>query len=191
MRGGPRLACPLIIHDSIIEIECRMQDHKYKVKIEYGVAAIVAFIGIFFIFQALTIKISNEAVGPRTMPMALAISLVLGAIWLWLRAYRGKVGAVQSGYGFIDSDTKRITLVIGCGVLFVTTFWLFGFFMSVITGYVAALLSFGVRSGPKIIISTIVMAVMLQWLFMGIMRLNDPKGELIDMRPLTDFISGN
>jgi len=31
----------------------------------------------------------------------------------------------------------------------------------------------------------------LQWLFMGVMRLNDPKGELIDMRPLTDLISGN
>ena len=77
-----------------------MQDHKYKVKIEYGVAAIVAFIGIFFIFQALTIKISNEAVGPRTMPMALAISLVLRSnlamakgipwksgrcsVWLWV-----------------------------------------------------------------------------------------------------------
>jgi len=123
--------------------------------------------------------------------MALAVSLVLGACWLWLRAYRGKVGAVKSEYGFLDSDIKRIVLVIGCGVLFVITFWLFGFFMSVITGYVAALYAFGVKSKFKIAASTIVMALVLQWLFMGVMRLNDPKGELIDMRPLTDLISGN
>jgi len=168
-----------------------MQDQTYKVKIEYGVATIVALIGIFFIYQAFTIKVSSEAVGPRTMPMALAVSLVLGACWLWLRAYRGKVGAVKSEYGFLDSDIKRIALVIGCGVLFVITFWLFGFFMSVITGYVAALYAFGVKSKFKIAASAIVMALVLQWLFMGVMRLNDPKGELIDMRPLTDLISGN
>jgi hypothetical protein len=63
--------------------------------------------------------------------------------------------------------------------------------MSVITGYVAALYAFGVKSKFKIAASTIVMALVLQWLFMGVMRLNDPKGELIDMRPLTDLISGN
>jgi hypothetical protein len=31
----------------------------------------------------------------------------------------------------------------------------------------------------------------LQWLFMGVMRLNDPKGVLIDLRPYTNLISGD
>jgi hypothetical protein len=36
----------------------------------------------------------------------------------------------------------------------------------------------------------LVLAVIFQWLFMGIMLLNDPAGALIDLRPLTNWISG-
>lgn len=167
-----------------------MVDENYKVKIEYGVAAIVALIGAFFVFQAFTIKLSSEIVGPRAMPMTLAISLILGATWLAVRAYRGRVGERKAEYGFLDSDLKRIALVIGCGILFVTTFWLFGFFVSVVVGYVSALYAFGVRNKLKIVISALAMAFVLQWLFMGVMLLNDPKGILVDLRPLTDMISG-
>ena len=53
-----------------------MASENYKTKIEYGVAAVVAFVGIFFVFQAFTIRVSAEAVGPRTMPLTLAISLI-------------------------------------------------------------------------------------------------------------------
>ncbi|MGA1782030.1 MAG: hypothetical protein ACO4A5_01865, partial [Candidatus Puniceispirillaceae bacterium] len=88
-----------------------MQDQTYKVKIEYGVATIVALIGIFFIYQAFTIKVSSEAVGPRTMPMALAVSLVLGACWFWRRAYPGKLGAVKSEFCVFGSGIKRIANV--------------------------------------------------------------------------------
>ena len=49
----------------------------YKIRVEYGVAAVVLLIGVFFIFQAFTIQTSREAVGPRTLPMILAISLVV------------------------------------------------------------------------------------------------------------------
>ncbi len=168
-----------------------MVDDRYKVKIEYGVAIIVGLIGAFFIFQAFTIRVSSEAVGPRTMPMALAVSLVLGGLWLGVRALRGKVGATKAEYGFLDSDLKRIAHVIGCGILFVVTFWLFGFFAAVIVGYVSALFAFGVRSLPKIFVSALTMAFVLQWLFMGVMMLNDPRGVLVDLRPLTDMIIGN
>jgi hypothetical protein len=55
-----------------------MTNDNYKVKLEYGVSAVVVLTGLFFIYQASTIGVSKEAVGPRTMPMALAVSLVLG-----------------------------------------------------------------------------------------------------------------
>ena len=59
-----------------------MAQESYKTKLEYGVSAIVAFVGVFFVYQASTIGGSSEAVGPRTMPMALAITLLLGAVFL-------------------------------------------------------------------------------------------------------------
>ena len=52
------------------------------------------------------------------------------------------------------------------------------------------LLSFGVRDKLKILFSTLLMAFVFQWLFMGIMRLNDPSGALLDLRPYTNIISG-
>ena len=163
----------------------------YKTKLEYGVSVVVMLIGIFFIYQAFTIGVSKEAVGPRTMPMALAVALVLGGLWLALRAFRGKVGDVKEGYGFLDSNMKRISLVVGCGVLFVITFWLFGYFIAIIVTYISSLLSFGVRDKAKIIVGAVVMAIVMQWLFMGIMRLNDPRGVIIDLRPVTNLISGD
>jgi hypothetical protein len=168
-----------------------MVQSDYKTKLEYGVSVIVMLIGIFFIYQAFTIGVSKEAVGPRTMPMALAITLVLGGLWLAVRAFRGKVGDVKEGYGFLDSNMKRISLVVGCGVLFVITFWLFGYFIAIIVTYISSLLSFGVRDKTKIIVGAVVMAIVMQWLFMGIMRLNDPRGVIIDLRPVTNLISGD
>jgi hypothetical protein len=35
------------------------------------------------------------------------------------------------------------------------------------------------------------MAYVLHWLFMGVMMLNDPRGRLVDLRPLTDVLIGN
>ena len=168
-----------------------MVQSDYKTKLEYGVSVIVMLIGIFFIYQAFTIGVSKEAVGPRTMPMALAITLVLGGLWLAVRAFRGKVGDVKEGYGFLDSNMKRISLVVACGVLFVITFWLFGYFIAIIVTYISSLLSFGVRDKTKIIVGAVVMAIVMQWLFMGIMRLNDPRGVIIDLRPVTNLISGD
>ena len=51
-----------------------MATQEYKIKVEYGVSAIVLLIGAFFIFQAFTIETSREAVGPRTMPLYLAVA---------------------------------------------------------------------------------------------------------------------
>jgi len=150
-----------------------MDQTLYKKKLEYGVASVVGLIGVFFVYQATTIRASNEAIGPQSMPMALAIGLTL-----------------KEGYGFLDSNLQRIALVVGCGALFVVTFWLFGYFVAIIVGYVSTLYAFGVRDKVKTITGALIMAIVMQWLFMGIMRLNDPKGVLIDLRPFTNLISG-
>ena len=167
-----------------------MLHEKYKAKVEYGVSAIVMLVGVFFIYQASTIGTSKEMFGPDAMPFALSISTVLGGVWLAYRAFRGKVGAVQVGYGFLESDLKRISWVIGSGAAFILTFYLFGYFLAIIVGYTLMLLSFGVRDKLKILFSALLMAVVFQWLFMGIMRLNDPSGALLDLRSYTNIISG-
>ena len=167
-----------------------MGSEAYKIKVEYCVAAVVALIGFFFIYQAFTISVSREAVGPRTMPMFLAVALIVGGVWLALRAFLGKAGDLREGYGFLETDVARIFEVIGSGIVFVFLFWAFGYFMAIIVTAIAMLFAFGVRSWPKMIIGSIVLAVGFQWLFMGIMRLNDPRGALVNLRPYTTWISG-
>lgn len=167
-----------------------MGSQEYKIKVEYGVAAVVLLVGIFFIFQAFTIETSRESVGPRTLPMLLAISLVLGGLWLGLRALLGKTGDLKEGYGFLESDAKRIGLVVACGLLFVLTFWGFGYFLAVIVTLMAMLYTFGVRNWLSMILSAIILAIIFQWVFMGVMLLNDPKGAIVDMRPYTNWITG-
>ena len=168
-----------------------MDSDSYKTKIEYGVATVVILIGLFFIYQASTIKASKEAIGPQTMPMFLAIFLIIGGLWLAFRAWRGKVGEVKEGYGFLESDISRIFQIVGAGVLFVVLFWAVGYFVAVICTFIAMLYTFGVRSWLKMIVGAVVLAMIFQWLFMGIMLLNDPKGALIDLRPYTNWISGS
>lgn len=167
-----------------------MDNHDYKIKVEYGVAAVVLAVGLFFVFQAFTIDTSREAVGPRTMPMIIAVALVISGLWLALRAYRDKAGDLKEGYGFLESDISRIALIVACGALFVLLFWAFGYFTALIFTFIAMLTAFGVRNWPMMIIGGILLAFAFQWLFMGIMLLNDPKGAIIDMRPYTNWITG-
>lgn len=167
-----------------------MSELDYKTRLEYGVSAVVLLVGVFFIFQAFTIETSREAVGPRTLPLMLALSLVTGGLWLGFRAYLGKVGELKEGYGFLESDVRRIAMVVGCGVLFVVMFWGFGYFAALMVTLIAMLYTFGVRNWVAMIIGAVVLALIFQWVFMGVMLLNDPKGAIIDMRPYTNWITG-
>ena len=167
-----------------------MGTRDHKTKVEYGVAAVVLLIGVFFIFQAFTIDTSREAVGPRTMPLLIAIALVISGVWLGFRAVTGRSGDVKEGYGFIETDVKRIAEVIGCGALFVFLFWGFGYFVALIFTFVAMLATFGVRNWLAMAAGAVIIAFVFQWLFMGIMLLNDPRGVIVDMRPYTNWITG-
>ena len=40
------------------------------------------------------------------------------------------------------------------------------------------------------IVGAIILAFIFQWVFMGVMLLNDPKGAIVDMRPYTNWITG-
>ena len=167
-----------------------MDNQDYKIKVEYGVSAVVVLIGVWFLFQAFTIDTSKEAVGPRTMPLILAIGLLLSGVYLAFRAFTGRAGDLKDGYGFLESDLKRISMVVGSGALFVLLFWAFGFFTALIFTFVAMLYTFGVRHLIGMILSSIALALIFQMLFMGVMRLNDPKGAIVDIRPYTNWITG-
>ncbi len=167
-----------------------MDNQQYKIKVEYWVSIAVALVGIFFVFQAFTIDKSRESVGPRTLPMIIAVSLVLGGVWLALRARLGKAGDLREEYGFLESDIPRIGMVISSGALFVFLFWAFGYFTALIATFIAVLYTFGVRQWGLMIFGGIIVAFIFQWLFMGIMLLNDPKGAIFDMRPYTNWITG-
>lgn len=167
-----------------------MDNETYKTKVEYGVGAVVLLVGLFFIYQAFTIETSRESIGPRTLPLILAVSLVIGGLWLFLRALLGKAGYLKDGYGFRESNLKRIVMVVGCGVIFVLMFWGFGYFSAIIVTLIAMLYTFGVRNWLSMILGAIVLALIFQWVFMGVMLLNDPKGALFDMRPYTNWITG-
>ncbi len=167
-----------------------LDSKQYKTKVEYAVSAVTFLIGIFFIFQALTIETTREIVGPRTLPMMLAVAITLGSVWLALRAYGNRAGDLKDGYGFLESDVPRILMVVGCGIIFVLTFFAFGYFTALLITFLAMLYAFGNRSWLRMIISSIFLAIIFQWLFMGIMLLNDPKGNIFDVRPFTNWITG-
>lgn len=167
-----------------------MGDHDYKIKVEYGVSAVVLLVGVFFLFQSFTIDTSREAVGPRTMPLILSVVTILTGLFLGVRAIGGKVGDVKDGYGFLESDIARIAMVVGCGALFVALFWAFGYFTALIFTFIAMLFTFGVRNWLFMIPGAIILAIAFQALFMGVMLLNDPRGAIVDMRPYTNWITG-
>ena len=81
-----------------------MDNHDYKIKVEYGVSAVVLLIGLFFLFQAFTIDTSREIVGPRTMPMILAVATILSGLWLAIRAITGRAGATGVSISFASED---------------------------------------------------------------------------------------
>ncbi|MCY4179652.1 MAG: tripartite tricarboxylate transporter TctB family protein [Litoreibacter sp.] len=167
-----------------------MGDHDYKIKVEYGVSAVVLLIGFFFLYQSFTIQTSSESVGPRTMPLILALATICSGAYLAFRAFTGKTGDLKDGYGFLESDVTRIFLVVGCGALFVVLFWAFGYFTALVFTFIAMLFTFGVRNWLIMIPGSIILAIGFQAVFMGIMLLNDPKGALVDMRPYTNWITG-
>ena len=172
--------------------------HRYVTRLELGVAAVLALIGFFFIYQASFIRpVPGDPIGPKVLPMFLAISLVCGgaiiALWALFRPRSDNADAdveLPAGYGFRESNLKLIFSVIGCGICYVATFWAFGYFVATIISVILIMLTFGNRNWILILAIALVGAVVYQFVFMGLMGLADPAGELVDLRPYTNWISG-
>ena len=163
----------------------------YKKKLELYVAAVVFLIGIFFTYQASQIRpFVNDVVGPRALPLTLSALLIIGASSILVRALLGHVGKIQEGYGFQDSNVKRIISVIISGAIYVACFWAFGYFVATFIAVGLIMIAFGHTNTIKIILFSLIASLIYQFIFMGMMGLYDPAGEVLDLRKYTNWIIG-
>ena len=62
----------------------------YKAKLELYVAACVFLVGVFFLYQASKIGPAlHDVVGPRALPLTLAVLLLVGSVSILARALLG------------------------------------------------------------------------------------------------------
>ena len=163
----------------------------YKAKLELYVAGCIFLIGVFFFYQASKIGPAlHDVVGPRALPLTLAFLLLLGSVAILARALLGYEGKIQEEYGFQTSDVKRIFAVIGSGAIYVLTFWAFGYFVSTGVAVGLIMVAFGHRKLWKILSFSLFSAVVYQFIFMGMMGLYDPAGQIVDLRDYTNWIIG-
>ncbi len=181
---------------------------RYRTKIEFGVTAAIFVIAGFFAILAWDIDpSSDEAIGPRFVPMFIAVTmLVLGAL-ISVNAMRnndnrsapaspgGEMIPIEvyeeDDFGFRDADVRRVFWVIGCGILYIALFAALGYFLSTLIGLALIMMAFGNRNPVALIGYPLAGAVVYQYIFMGLMGLHDPAGDLIDFTAVSGLISGN
>jgi len=180
-----------------------MRALSYRTKIEFGVTAACLVFGGFFTVLAMQIpKDMEEIIGPRSVPLFLGVMMMaLGVLISILSVLDDKNdaaadtnGADFSGdddFGFRDSDIKRVFEVIGCGIVYIALFWAFGYLVATLISLGLMLLAFGNRKLGTLVALPIAGTIIYQAIFMGLMGLHDPAGELIDISAVGNFISGN
>jgi hypothetical protein len=181
---------------------------RYRTKIEFGVTAVVFLIAGGFAFLAWGINpSSDDAVGPRFVPMVVAVTMLcLGALISVMAIHEntnrnnGENHAddlippeayEEDDFGFRDSDIRRVVAVIGCGIAYIILFFSFGYFVATLLSLFLVLLAFGNRKPMTLIGLPIIGTIIYQYIFMGLMGLHDPAGELIDFTVWSNLISGN
>ena len=132
----------------------KVDSQSYKIKVEYCVSAAVLTIAFLF-FRPLPSK-------PHGGYWPADHAVNLGFIFIRQRYLAGHPRLYRpgrrskDGYGFLESDVG-IFMVIGCGMLFVTLFWGFGYFTALIFTFIAMLYTFGVRNWAIMIIGAIIL----------------------------------
>ncbi len=181
---------------------------RYRTKIEFGVTAAVFVIAGFFAILAWDINPnSDEAIGPRFVPMFIAVSmLALGALISFnaIRNNDNRNAPIASDgdlipaeayeeddFGFRDADVSSVFWVIGCGILYIVLFAALGYFLSTLVGLALIMMAFGNRNPVALIAYPLGGAIVYQYIFMGLMGLHDPAGDLIDFTAISGIISGN
>ena len=156
-------------------------------------AAVTITVGLFFVGLAWGINPSAfDPIGPRALPLFLAASVVaLGVLigWMGLRDDTPEV-ALASDYGFRTSDLAQVAQVIGAGAIYVALFFAFGYMAATLVAFPLVLFAFGARRAFIMLALSIGAALLYQYVFMGLMGLNDPAGGLLDLRWLSTRVSG-
>jgi hypothetical protein len=179
-----------------------MSTFSYRTKIELGVTAVVVLTGIFFAVLAWDINPKSHEIGPRVVPMFVAVAMILLGALVSLVAL--KTNSPENGngsneldvtedvdYGFANSNISRIVSVIGCGIIYIILFIAFGYFAATLVSLALILYAFGNRNLATLVLVSIIGTVIYQYIFMGLMGLHDPVGALIDFSVLTNLVSGN
>ncbi|MCK0167213.1 tripartite tricarboxylate transporter TctB family protein [Jannaschia sp. S6380] len=166
----------------------------YRSRIDLGVACVVVLIGLVLGAEALRIDPkSYEAVGPRAVPLFLACAMVMGGLLVGASAWRVRrtraPAETDADYGFRDSDLARVAAVIGVGLVYLIAFWALGYFGATIIAMALILVVFGNRNPLTIIGGAILAGLVYQVVFMGAMGLLDPRGALVDVRPVTSIFT--
>ena len=178
-----------------------MSTLSYRTKIELGVTAVVVVVGLFFAILAWDINPKSHEIGPRAVPMFIAVTMILlGAlisfVALRFNSIENGNGSdddvyVEDDYGFADSNITRVFTVIGCGIVYIILFIGFGYFVATLGSLFLIMFAFGNRNPRTLILVPAIGTVVYQYVFMGLMGLHDPAGELLDVTALTNLISGN
>lgn len=164
----------------------------YSNRIDLGVSAVVILVGAVFALEAWRIDpASYEAVGPRAVPLFLALVMVAMGAVIGGCALAGRSGAEASdpAFGFRDSDVARVVAVIASGAAYVAAFWAAGYLAATALGAALALWVFGVRDPPVLLGTAVAAAVVYQFVFMGLMGLLDPRGAMIDLRAWSRIVT--
>lgn len=164
-------------------------------KTDLAAAAVCALIGGFFAVQSWWIPIDPHAtVSSRVVPlfisfsvMALGLLLGCGAI---LRNARGtEPSPLLPGHGFHDANFRQVMVIVGCGAVYVATFWAVNFLVANALALLVTLFAFGNRKWSVVFALSLSGAVIYQIIFMRFMILDDSVGALIDASALSNIFS--
>lgn len=170
-------------------------------KLEIGAAVICVILGgTIFLLASQISPDTDEAIGPRTVPLAIGILIsVLGALLLItaiVNERRMKKEKDSEKYSpkppiirIQNMEIINILNIIGCGVIYVLLFWATGYYLATLISLGISLFLFGTRKVLPLALISILGALSYQIVFMSMMGLDDPAGALINISNLTQYLS--
>lgn len=142
------------------------------------VALFIVLFGVFYLWGALQIREATTyaAVGPRFMPNAIGIGIILSGVWLF--AFPGAQPSPDSPQS-VTLDWLSIGLMLGVVVAYIALFR--------VVGYVAAT-TFLLWGGAQVLgerrhfvrdgVIAVALAVTIYYVFSQLLRINLPPGPL-------------
>ena len=178
-----------------------MSSLSYRTKVNFGVTAVVLLISAFFAVLAWDINPdSDEIIGPRFVPVFIVFLMVALGVLISIIALRQDVAGrqanpdinsihIEEDFGFRDSNVAHVLAVIGCGIVYVVLFVLFGYFLATLFSFFLILYVFDNRQKRTLFVLPIAGTLIYQFVFMGLMGLHDPDGAIFDLKFLTKWLA--